>query len=1266
MRSIDYENSSISTTQDDGNIKIFLRIKPILSDSPQSTYPPIPCIQVCSRQDEDNSVMIQSPFNASLQEIFTYDFVGDSCTQEQIFYTVGKDISDNCLLGYNGTIFAYGQTGSGKTHTMFGPPNLFLGSTYSTRDSISEADILNTTSSTLESQYGSFDLKSDHRGLIPRVLEYIFAEMTRESRLNPAKHYLCKCSMVEIYNEVIYDLLDISTPMCNLREDIKKGCVYVEGNMDPTISTPSEALHWLTLGSRHRHIASTAMNRESSRSHSIFTLHIQSSTLDCQSHLTDVRESRFHLVDLAGSERQQWTGATGLRLKEAGNINKSLLALSNVMNALVDIANGKQRHVQYRDSKLTFLLKDSLGGNSKTFIIANINSSPTSYAETLSTLRFAKRAKQVRNNATVNKESFGNVAQLQIEIRRLQSQIEMLSNQSSGKVDSATDDILIMAMESRLILEKEKQDLSIRVSHLEELCSKKEKQLQGEKMIIRLRDKTIKSLTDHQSLPKDVLEQEIQELRKILEHHPDITRLTFEQLQLQEQLETLSDWMNRYQEYQNKLEKLGKYETELAKRIITIQHPNDKSLDNDHMTSLTEENNHYIDTIKSLKESIQSITAIKDSEIQRLNELLVSKRKKSFQDSELKFKTEIAMNLGNLIDALNSNEIISIQQLSKDVDYEQLLEMITKLKLTIIESWSNQRNESSCQLSKMHEIEEKYQNSLKSLESNYDRVKMDLKLLIELNDKLEMEKQDMMTRYENEMTYYENELERLKSMRDQLRDDFERLSDTRLVLEGELEQTKRERDSLQSYKEAVEKSNLEKNELLEQIALLSNQLSDEQIRTKQLESNLKQEHLVSEEQKHSLCKLSELVSETKQINTRLENQLVAIREEQIVWEQERASIRNIISELEQEKEISSSNLNESRNENEIINKKVIELNQVILDYTNKQTLLQEQYKIEAKRYEDMIKEYQDQLDDITRIQDQTLDNELISYQKENASLQEKLQQFSIKIVDLEQGSREKMDQLAQSKQEITRIRGLNSTLQHEQSGLVEKITSLRGELAEMESQWQNQLRLKCGMIDNLEKKIKDQDSTIRDIKIRMTEEEASRKKVESKLRGLMDDNQILEEEIKNKDIIISESCNYQNTKERINVLEREVESLIQERDNLRMENEKLIQHQNMKQKLQYHVKIKKENNDLKQEITLLREELAKMKPRVSSPIRARRISDIDGEIEFGTKENICHTNAFINPMENHTLDNENTRPKQPSIVITAKRNFNKNSETTSE
>ncbi|KAJ9546312.1 hypothetical protein OSB04_018855 [Centaurea solstitialis] len=326
---------------------------------------------------------------------FTFDhIVCETISQEKLFRVAGLPMVDNCMSGYNSCMFAYGQTGSGKTYTMMGE--------------ISQRD-------------GKL---VDDCGITPRLFEYLFMriKLEEENRRDEKLEYSCKCSFLEIYNEQIIDLLEPSSTNLQLREDLKEG-VYVENLTEYNVKTVDEVLKLLLQGAANRKVAGTDMNSESSRSHSVFTCIVESRwEKDSMTHL---RFGRLNLVDLAGSERQRSTGA-GERLKEASYINKSLSTLGLVIMSLVDVAHGKHRHVPYRDSRLTFLLQDSLGGNSKTTIIANVTPSMCAANETLSTLKFAQRAKLIQNDAKVNEDASGDVTALQQQIQMLKEQMSLL------------------------------------------------------------------------------------------------------------------------------------------------------------------------------------------------------------------------------------------------------------------------------------------------------------------------------------------------------------------------------------------------------------------------------------------------------------------------------------------------------------------------------------------------------------------------------------------------------------------------------------------------------------------------------------------------------------------------------------------------------------------------------------------------------------------------------------------------------------------------
>ena len=266
------------------------------------------------------------------------------------------------------------------------------------------------------------------RGLIPRVLGFVFERMDDEVKAaleeGSALSYECNCSYLQIYNEHLSDLLRPDSTGLVIRED-RRGA-KVEGAMERPVSSAAETYSVFCEGNANRAVGVTLMNAESSRSHSVFTLRI-ASTRTMPSGATQKRTSSFYLVDLAGSERQKHTDTQGQQLKEASAINRSLSALGNTIKALTKEAS----HVPYRDSKLTFLLKNALGGNARTTMVACVSPAEKCVEETLSTLKFAQRAKLMKNRATADESMVGDVRALQDEIKRLRAAL------SSGGASAA-------------------------------------------------------------------------------------------------------------------------------------------------------------------------------------------------------------------------------------------------------------------------------------------------------------------------------------------------------------------------------------------------------------------------------------------------------------------------------------------------------------------------------------------------------------------------------------------------------------------------------------------------------------------------------------------------------------------------------------------------------------------------------------------------------------------------------------------------------------
>ena len=341
--------------------------------------------------------------------------------QHDIYASFGEDFLDHNFDGYHTCIFAYGQTGSGKSYTMMGT--------------------------------------SEQPGLIPRTCQGLFERIQEEQ--NSSITYNVHVSYFEIYNEHVKDLLTPrTTPPTYLKiRESKSDGVYVQNLTDEPVKSYEDIERLMKTGDMNRTTASTKMNDTSSRSHAVFTLTLKQIQHDIATDSTIERLARMRLVDLAGSERANRTESTGQRLREGGNINQSLSTLGRVIAALADpkrqkasrpgaLQNQTKRRaeiVPYRDSVLTWLLKDSLGGNSKTAMVACI--SPTDYEETLSTLRYADQAKRIRTKAHVNQDAVSaaerdaKILEMQETIKALQLSVNNAAVRKRDEADRARDEL---------------------------------------------------------------------------------------------------------------------------------------------------------------------------------------------------------------------------------------------------------------------------------------------------------------------------------------------------------------------------------------------------------------------------------------------------------------------------------------------------------------------------------------------------------------------------------------------------------------------------------------------------------------------------------------------------------------------------------------------------------------------------------------------------------------------------------------------------------
>ena len=472
---------------------------------------------------------------------FAYDYVCDETqSQEAIFERVGAPIVDGVVEGFHGCVLAYGQTGAGKTYTMQGVDY--------DDDGRDDDDGRGDRGDVAMGGGGEVDLNAAHAGLIPRVLRRLFArvesERARVAEAGGDAEFDVKCSYLEIYNETLRDLLmnsEYDGPAPNIREDNKRG-TFVENLLEERVVGAEQTYETFLRGAANRRVGQTNMNADSSRSHSVFTISVESRTKANPTAPVTKKSALLHLVDLAGSERQKSTDAAGERLKEASAINKSLSALGNVIKALVDLADGKERHVPYRDSKLTFLLKDALGGRARCSLLACVSPAHVNVEETLSTLKFAQRAKLVKVRAVANEEAVGSSSELAAEVSRLRALLA--EGGGDGGMNTKVKILeleAIMAKANRAASaaakdsEGELEKLKAKLADAKELCTCLDKNLQSAKMVIRLRDEALKK----KALTPELLDAEHAELRKQVEHPPEVVRVRMELAALQERADAL-------------------------------------------------------------------------------------------------------------------------------------------------------------------------------------------------------------------------------------------------------------------------------------------------------------------------------------------------------------------------------------------------------------------------------------------------------------------------------------------------------------------------------------------------------------------------------------------------------------------------------------------------------------------------------------------------------------------------------------------------------
>ena len=421
----------------DSNVCVAVRCRPFNKRELELKSPG--CVVI----KDDKNICLETPDGP---KTFGYDYVyGESAEQGKVFEDIGVPILEKAFGGYNGTIFAYGQTGSGKTWSMTGGDTPEL------------------------------------EGIIPRLNKRLF-DRIKEDTAKGAVQYMVEASYFEIYNEIIYDLLDPTRKAgekntkdsLQIKESKALG-IYVQGLQQVLVESMDQVQALMDQGNKMRTAAATSMNARSSRSHSIFILKIQQKDVNNPNR---VIFAAINLVDLAGSERASKTEATGARLKEGSNINKSLMSLGNVISSLAENANGKKKFIPYRDSKLTRVLQNSLGGNSLCSMLATCSPALDNIDETMSTLKYANRAKMIKVKASKNEE-MTKIDALKDEVGALKRQLAELAVSASGGGGGLGDEEKMkLKAEYEAQMEELKKNMITNWDNKAELSKKHEKERQ--------------------------------------------------------------------------------------------------------------------------------------------------------------------------------------------------------------------------------------------------------------------------------------------------------------------------------------------------------------------------------------------------------------------------------------------------------------------------------------------------------------------------------------------------------------------------------------------------------------------------------------------------------------------------------------------------------------------------------------------------------------------------------------------------------------------
>eukprot|EP01119_Soliformovum_irregulare_P014304 TRINITY_DN3915_c0_g1_i2.p1 TRINITY_DN3915_c0_g1~~TRINITY_DN3915_c0_g1_i2.p1 ORF type:complete len:1407 (-),score=731.72 TRINITY_DN3915_c0_g1_i2:353-4573(-) len=694
------------------NIRVICRFRPI--NAKEKTENQTNRLGASVQIHDDKSIQIVYQKDTLENQVYTFDHVFSlpETSQQQVYDVVAKETIENVLNGYNGTIFAYGQTGSGKSFTMFG------------------SDITS----------------EEKRGIIPRSCIHLFSSIRADTE---GTEFAIRCSFLEIYREQLRDLLNPSGESLKIREN--GSTVWVEHLTEKYVTSEQEVLDLLKLGERFRVVASTNMNDVSSRSHTLFVMYIHQKSID-----GSTKQGVLNLVDLAGSEKVGKTGTSGDTLEEAKKINQSLSALGNCINSLTT----SKTHVPYRDSKLTHLLRESLGGNCKTTLV--LAASPHKYnaEETISTLKFGQRAKTLKNKVTQNKQRSAEemneiIERLTRELSKMSKYAQELEKRTDGtsassikmKINDETEEEADMASLPLIQLQVEHQKLrestSLQISQLQDEINSMTKNEQAHQAEV---GELKKKLVTHQAALKK-LKSELENSN--FQNAEKLEKLQYQLVAANLKGENHDSVTSELQTTIGNLEKKTKFQ-EIQLENLNLELENIRRENQDHHATIQESSEIRLRLETRLKELTQENTAVQGQHVELIMENTDCRYNIVQLENELESLRQNLTEKEGIVENSKNESEISAKSLAQEqrhvIELQNQLESVKRQKDELVRFQVENEN-LRFQVEKLTDDSQKQIQSI-SLQLENERLKsIKLETMVEqLSERLkrtETEKQDM-------------------------------------------------------------------------------------------------------------------------------------------------------------------------------------------------------------------------------------------------------------------------------------------------------------------------------------------------------------------------------------------------------------------------------------------------------------------------------------------------------------------------------------------